>query len=197
MGKQANTNPLRRAPHVRLRELSSLRDVSHREGDAVGQAWKKIEQMSQAIMALTNHCELLQRQVDRLRVRKGSAVEGWRWADPKTYDFNKDYEVNEVVVVLKGSLAVTDGLPSADAGGDTVKALAGTWICVKAVRVEGDEPDFTYRVPQWPTPTPDDPDAEENYWQLLPIYPSQVPGCDSSGNTSEFFENAQPKPTPP
>lgn len=67
------TNPVNTPVSQRFHESSRQR--SPRDNDALGRMWRKHEEMAKQIVALTQTCSTLQRQLDRLRLRRGAVVE--------------------------------------------------------------------------------------------------------------------------
>lgn len=96
---------------------------------------------------------------------------GWRWARPRTYDKDLDYSADQIVVVLPLNTVVVDGHTDPDTS-TLVYSQAGLWVCLQSPRLLVTPP-ATYEIhtPQWPTPTPDDPDDDANYWWPISFYP--------------------------
>jgi hypothetical protein len=101
---------------------------------------------------------------------------------------------NEIVVVTPTNDAVVTGTIDPDSSVQ-VWSVPGLWICLNGDVVVPDpesEGDFLYRIPQWPTPTPDAPDAEDVYWWPISLYPRQVVECGDEGQI-DVFENSAEK----
>lgn len=199
----SNLIPIRRSPTARPHERSSLVDVSARDADSVGRTWKSDAMAGGTLADLQAVVYGMKRELDSLRKRFGGGAAGIHWADPRTYDFDKKsgYTEDELVVVLPLSAAVTAGKPSADAvdEGDTIKAKAGTWVCIKDAKRKNvgttESPVWEYHLPRWPLPVPDDPDNEANYWWPMPLYLELRADCDENGTKVDNYYQVQKKTT--
>lgn len=111
--------------------------------------------------------------VIRLAGRRRGGGSGWRWADPRLYDKETAYSRDEIVVVTPDNTVVTDGHEDPDSL-ETVYTQAGLWVCLrnpKLIVPDTDPVEYAIHTPQWPTPTADDPDAEDVYWWPISFYP--------------------------
>lgn len=79
--------------------------------------------------------------------RSGSGT-GWTWAEPKEFDLNAEYQVEEVVVVVAGGAATGGADP-------------GTYVCIQTVAGG-----ITAQLPINPPPD-SDPDGVTNFWWPL------------------------------
>jgi len=117
--------------------------------------------------------------------RKNFLAGRWRFASPREYDPDKDYEAGEVVVV-------SDTNPEVALG----NATAGLWVCLqagsRAARFDAGDP--TIYEPIWPLPNVD-PDHADNYWMLIAFYPTVMTYC-LGGIDTDYYVNAQPVPAP-
>ena len=80
---------------------------------------------------------------------------GLRWASTKKYSLTSTYAKDEILYVNTANDAVITGAIDGDSH-IRVYSPPGNWICLQSAT-----PDH---IPQWPCPTPDDPDAANNYW---------------------------------
>jgi hypothetical protein len=96
--------------------------------------------------------------------QNGTNPPGWFWTNgARNYDPSATYDDQQVVYVQSTSAAVTTGL--LDAGSGIVeKSIPGLWVALQPVAPQTGP---SYYVPRLPMPTPDDMDAENNYWAFL------------------------------
>jgi len=120
-------NPIGRNTQPRYNESSKLRVA--RDRDSLHQQWKKNTQSTEQIYRLSQAVEQIQRELNRLRLRKGGE-EGRRGAANDWFLG----EWNDTMVVLRQQ-AVTF-TPS---GGQ-----AGTYVCILDAPVATDPSDATY-----------------------------------------------------
>lgn len=90
-------------------------------------------------------------------------------ANPIIYDHTKSYKRSRLVFIPPDAEVVSTGFMDADAE-EIVTARPGLWISTRRVApVVVEEEDDTYHIPQWPLPTPNDPDAEDVYWMPVSL----------------------------
>ena len=167
-------NPIPRTGMPRFHESSSQR--SARDSDAIGKGWLKSRTISAQVQQLSNNMSQVQRQLIKLkrRILGGTGGGGgMNLASPRAYDKTSSYEggdsKRDVVIVLEGDPLITSGATDPDTL-QTVYTVAGVWVCLKNASPVPDEEnpgEFLYHIPQWPYPTPNSPDAENNYWWLI------------------------------
>lgn len=146
-------------------ESSPLR--SPRDSDSTPRQWQRAKRVESQHAQIHIALHQLQRDVNRLKMRggpgDGAASPGWQGH----YDPAKSYGKDSLVEVLPDDDVVVVGLPSADHGGATVKAVPGLWWSAQGVgrvNVGTDEvPDYQYHLPVLPRPDAD-PDSELNFW---------------------------------
>ena len=148
-------------------------------GDKFATEWNAMVDYLQSLRPIQSSTTLAThtlRGVIREAYKPGVGISGWRWASPRTYDKTKSYAPNQIVVVLPTNTVVVDGHTDPDTE-ELVYTPAGLWVCLKSPRVaipETDPVEYAIHTPQWPTPTPDDPEPDEapfNYWWPISFYP--------------------------
>lgn len=90
------------------------------------------------------------------------------WANPIVYNQTTAYDKAKLVVIRPTDAIVTAGAIDVDSG-VRVYAKAGLWKATRAVPYA-----VNPHVPQWPLPTPDNPDAANVYWWPVSFYPTCV-----------------------
>lgn len=215
-------NPRPNGPRPQYHESSELR--SPRDSDSVARQWLRNRAHGNQGQFGVQNIQQLQRQIDRMRFRKGfgtDGITGLRWAIPKEFDRAITYEQDELVFISPTNIAATTGVsngidPAAGGalvgvdgfGADSDKALPGLWCCVHTSRellstqpAEGLEPNYKVHVPWW-MPNMDVDDETESvagiyvgiYWVLIAFYPIELEIC-VGGVPVPHYVHAQPVPT--
>ena len=169
-------NPVSSSGTEQFNEFSGLR--SPREADSPNRQHLKhqnnSENLNQALMAARQLISTL----NRLRIRSSPSIVGGLWQSPKELDPTVAVAADTLVYISPLNPLCTTGLVDLDSSGATLKATAGTWLClidVPAATGSG------YNVPQDPPPgsgvavpsgSPlrgdlDATDAPKVYWLLL------------------------------
>jgi hypothetical protein len=162
-------NPIPRTGQPHFHEDSPLR--SRRNGDAIGQAWKRDKTSASQLFALSHNVALLQRTIERMKKRLGGVGGGWDWHSPPGYDQFNDYAVGEATYVGSDNDAVTVGVNSG-----TDFAEPGVYLCVNTV--SGSDPSNVKPPKAQPDPAVDGAGKwlSTVYWIQLAGNPASCPG---------------------
>lgn len=87
-------------------------------------------------------------------------------AKPRNYDHTKSYKAKLLVYVKPDDTMISVGTTDPDSM-ETVKAIAGWWLSLQAVKPVVIDAVTYYRIPHLPMPTPGDMDAANNYWTFI------------------------------